>query len=48
MAAIPAAGSFNYRATGVLGDKRETMLVNEIHARVSKFVNNFWINTKYL
>jgi len=33
MAAIPAAGSFNYRATGVLGDKRETMLINEIHAR---------------
>ena len=35
MATIPAAGAFNYRATGILGDKRETMLVNEIHARVS-------------
>lgn len=33
MAAIPAAGAYNYRATGVLGDKRDTMLINEIHAR---------------
>jgi len=36
MAAIQAAGAYNYRATGVLGDKRDTMLVNEIHARVNK------------
>lgn len=48
MAAIPAAGAFNYRATGVLGDKRETMLINEIHARVSTSLRAACLNAQEL
>ena len=35
MAAAMAAEPFSYTATGVLGEKRETMLENPLHLRVS-------------